>query len=126
MANGASLQKIVALAEARCGGAERRPVVEEALAEAAVALQANNVELDNAFNLFRVVNNLLGVAATVLQLVPNPIVRIAGRGVVVARTQIAGQMGSIQAQRSANDRAYSIIQQAAANDRSFLLRVGAR
>lgn len=76
---------------------------EDALAEAQQALLASDDVFNDAFVLFQIINGILTGLSLILQLVPNPAVRVVARGAVVARINIAQVMTRIGAQRAANE-----------------------
>lgn len=99
----------------------------EALELAASNIQSNSDELRDAFQLFQVVNGLISLIFTLVPVLrlPSAIARLFSRSNSLPNGLVAAKMDVIQAQLARNDQAFRIVQQAAANEREFLLRSGA-
>jgi len=123
---GASLPGILKRYHAQCTEARRDRADEEALSAlqaAAENIQANNAFLNETYRQFQLVNGLVSLVTLAIGVLPiSRALRLVSSRVT---RSVPGFEAQILTQRAANDRAFDIVTQAAANEARFLQRAGA-
>jgi hypothetical protein len=104
----------------------KKSQAEEALEQGMQALEANTLELENAWNLFNLTNEIVALLVTLIPLfrllrVASQLLRLGRLTARLGTNTVSARMDAIRQQQAANAEVFKILQQAAANEARFRL-----
>lgn len=112
---------------AEVGDDERRSQAAEALAVAEQAIEANNLVLGTEIEVLQRMLSMLNIVAALgryIVRIPLAPARVLGASAIALQELAKARLGTIVAQRAANDAALVVVRRAAANEAQFLRAAG--